>query len=197
MDKTAREFKAVEADLHRDVYTAAIDEHERDMGTIRVKREKDNVLMLINFTGPDAKSVSLDGKELSVYYPKIKTVQKYDISNHRNEVEQFLLLGFGATSAELQMSYDVTFIGMEQVSGMNTWHLQLVPKSKEVLQHLKKAELWIGEMNGLPMQQKFFMSGNGDYELVTYSNMKFNPSFTEGDMKLKTPKGVTIQHPQL
>ena len=43
-------------------------------------------------------------------------------------VDQFLLLGFGASSAELKQDYDVTLIGMEKLGGENTWHLQLIPQ---------------------------------------------------------------------
>lgn len=196
MDKTAQQFKGIAADVKRDNYTAVIGDHERDAGTIKVKREKSNLRMLIVFTGADAKAVSLDGSKLSLYYPKIKTVQIYDIGAKRDQVDQFLLLGFGATSEELKLAYDVAFAGMEPIDGTNAWHLQLVPKSKDVLQHLKKAELWIGETSGLPLQQKFILSSTGDYQLVTYSNMKFKP-LSDGDLKLSYPKGTTVEHPQL
>ena len=47
MDKVARQFKSVSADMRRDNYTALIDDHERDMGTLRAKREKHDTMMLI------------------------------------------------------------------------------------------------------------------------------------------------------
>lgn len=196
MDKIAPQFKGVKADIRRDVYTAAISDHEFDMGTIKVKREKNGLRMLIDFTGAEAKSVSLDGPQISIYYPKAKTVQVYNIGAKQSEVDQFLLLGFGATSAELQKAYTVTFLGTESIGGVESWHLQLIPKSQDVLKHLTKAELWIGEMNGLPLQQKFFFP-TGDTQTATYSNMEFNPSLPDRDLKLNYPKGVTVEHPQL
>ncbi len=153
--------------------------------------------MLIDFTSPDAKTVSIDGPNVSVYLPKSRTVDVYDIGSKRNLVDQFLLLGFGATSADLKEHYDVTLIGVEKVGTENTWHLQLVPKSADVLQHLKKAELWIDQTSGLPAQQRFMLSAGGDFQLVMFSNVKFNPPLSEGALKLNYPKGVTVEHPRL
>jgi outer membrane lipoprotein-sorting protein len=197
MDKTAVQLKSVIAGIKRDVHTAVINDDEIDNGTIELKREKSHdTRMLIDFTGPDAKTVSLGESTVSVYYPKIKTVQVYDVGAKKQMVEQFLLLGFGASSAELKEAYDVTWAGRENVAGQQTGHLKLIPKSKDVSRQVASAELWISEMNGLPVEQKIvFVSG--DYWLVTYSDMKYNPPLSDDALKLKTPKGVQIEHPRL
>jgi outer membrane lipoprotein-sorting protein len=200
LDKTAQLFKAVSADIRRDMYTAVIDEHEKDMGTIAARREKSHeTRMLIAFTGPDAKTISIDRTFVRVYLPKSKVVQVYDLGARRSIVDQFLLLGFGASSAELKEDYEVTLIGngKETLGTANTWHLQLIPKSKDVLQHLKKAELWIDETTGLPAQQKFVTSSTGDFSLFTYSNTVLNPSLPDSALKLTYPRGVTEEHPRL
>jgi len=196
MDKVAQQFKGVSADIARDVYTAVIDDHEKDMGTMKAKREKSgDSRMRIDFTSPAIKIIVLEGTKASVYTPKTKTVQEVDIK--KGLVEQFLLLGFGASSAELREHYDVSFIGTEKVGAANTWHLLLVPKSPEVLKNLKKAELWISQTSALPVQEKLFTSTTGDYELITYSQVKLNPPLRDSDLKLNLPKGVTVEHPRL
>lgn len=198
MDKTALQFKGVTAGIRRDVHTAVINDDAMDMGSIKVKREKSHdTRMLIEFTGPDAKIVSLDGTNVSVYYPKIKTVQIYDVGSKRSLVDKFLLLGFGATSADLKDAYDVTLLGSEKIADQNSWHLQLIPKSQDELKNLKKAELWIDQSNGLPAQQRFVTSSSGDFTLVTYTNMKLNPALSDSSLKLNIPKGVTVEHPRL
>jgi outer membrane lipoprotein-sorting protein len=197
MDKTALQLKSVIAGIKRDVHTAVINDDEIDNGTIELKREKSHdTRMLIDFTGPDAKTVSLGESTVSVYYPKIKTVQVYDVGAKKQMVEQFLLLGFGASSNELKQAYDVTWAGRENVGGQQTGHLKLIPKAKDISRQVASAELWISEMNGLPVEQRIvFVSG--DYWLVTYSDMKYNPSLSDDALKLKTPKGVQIEHPRL
>jgi outer membrane lipoprotein-sorting protein len=198
MDKTAAQFKSVTADIKRDVHVAVINDDTIETGTIKVKRDKPHeTRMLIEFTKPDPKTVWFDGTTGSVYYPKIKTVQVYDIGTKRNLVDQFLLLGFGASGAELKDAYMITWVGAESIEGQPTGHIQLIPKSPDLLRQLKKAELWISAASGLPVQEKIFTSTNGDFTLVTYSNMNFNPSLSDNALKPSYPKGVEVQHPKL
>jgi outer membrane lipoprotein-sorting protein len=197
LDRAAPGFKSMSADIQRVVHTAVINDDSTESGTIRLKRQKPHdTRMLIEFTAPDPKSVALADSTVSVYYPKIKTVQIYEVGDKRNLIDQFLLLGFGATSAELQEVYDVAWVGSENIAGQSASHIQLTPKSKEALMRLKKADLWISDANGLPARQKFLTSSSGDYMVVTYSNLKHNPVLADNDLKLKYPKGVQIQHPQ-
>jgi len=197
MDKTAQQFKSVTASMKRDVHTAVINDDARDQGSIKVRRDKGkDTKMLIEFTGADAKTVSLDGAHISIYYPKAKTVQVYDVGDKRKLVDQFLLLGFGASSADLKTSYEVAYSGTEMIGADNTWHIQLTPKSPEELKNLKKAELWIAQTTGLPLQQKFVTSASGDFTLITYSDMKPNASVSDNELKLKYPGGVQVEHPK-
>lgn len=197
LDKSAQQFKAVAADIKRDVHTAIVNDDTIETGTIKVKREKGSTRMLIDFTGKDSKTVAFDGATVSIYYPKIKTVQIYDVGEKRSLIDQFLLLGFGSSSADLQAHYDVTWVGAENIDGKPASHIALVPKSKDVQMRLKKAELWIADGNGMPLQQRFLTSTSGDATLVTYTNSKLNPVLTDGSLKLNYPKGVQIQHPTL
>jgi outer membrane lipoprotein-sorting protein len=58
------------------------------------------------------------------------------------------------------------------------------------------AELWIGDGNGLPIQQKIVFT-SGDYWLVNYSDIKFNQPLSDNDLKLKIPGDAQTQHPRL
>jgi outer membrane lipoprotein-sorting protein len=198
MDKTAQQFRSVAADLRRTVHTAVINDDSIETGTIKVKREKSKgTRMLIDFTEPDPKTVAFDGEAVSIYLPKSKIVQVYDVGAKRSLIDQFLLLGFGATSAELKNTYDVSWAGNEKIDGQQTGHIRLIPKSKDVLQRLKKAELWMADASGLPVRQRFVTSDAGDSMLVDYSNVKLNPALSDNSLKLTLPKGVQVQHPQL
>lgn len=196
MDKTAKDLKAVTADMRRDVHTAVINDDAVDNGILRLKRERSHeTRMLIDMTGRDAKTVSLVDSVVTVYYPKIKTAQEYNVGERKQMVEQFLLLGFGASTAELKQVYDVSWVGAETVAGEPTGHLKLVPKSTDISRQVAGAELWMSTKNGLPVQQKIIFT-SGDYWLVNYSNIKFNPPLSDDDVKIKLPKGVKIEHPR-
>ena len=195
MDKTAQKLDSVAADIRHDVHTAIINDDEVDVGTFRLKHEKSHgIRMLIDFTGRNAKTVSLEDSTVSVYYPKNNVEQIFEIGQKKQLLEQFLLLGFGATSAELKQSYDVSWVGAEKIDGQPTGHIKLIPKSQDALRQMTGAELWISDTLGLPVQQKILLP-SGDYWLINYSNIKPNTSLSSDAMKIKLPKGVKVEHP--
>ena len=195
IDQAAAKFKSLTADIRRVTHTDVINEDTVDSGTIRLKRTRPREMrMLIDLVEPDPKSVLVQGKKAEVYYPRIKTVQEWDLGKNRDLLDQFFLAGFGTTSHELQEAYTVRLAGVETIAGQKTTHLELIPKSKEVLQHLKRFELWIADENGLPVQQRFVPAGQS--VLVTYTNLKVNADLPDSALKLQLPKGVKREFPQ-
>jgi outer membrane lipoprotein-sorting protein len=195
IDKNAPQFKSMTAEMKSDMHTAIVNDDTIDNGAMRVKREKSETLGRIDFTGTDAKQVSFDGKTVSILYPKIKTVQVYKLGNNKALLDQLLLLGFGSTSAELKSAYDISWKSVENVDGKPADRIELIPKSKDLQSHLKKIDLWIPTGSGVPVQQQFFTSANGDYRLATYTDIKMNPNIPEGSLKLNIPKGFKIEYP--
>ena len=196
IDRGAASLKSLSANIRRVSHTGAINEDNVDSGTMVLKRSKQHEFkIVVNLTQPEPKSVALDGKKAELYYPKIKTVQELDLGKYQGLVDQFMLLGFGTNGKELAAAYNMRLLGEETVDGQRTDHLELVPKSAQVQQSLKKAELWIPENSSYPIQQKLYLQG-GDYMLVTYTNVKINPPLSESDLKLKLPKGVKREYPQ-
>ncbi len=195
MDRGAAVFKAFSADVRSVAHTAVINDDAIDTGRILLKRTKHGMDMLLEFTAPDRKSVALQEHKAEIYYPKMQTVEEYDITRYRALLDQFLLIGFGTSGKELALSYIMKVVGTETVAGCETTRLELVPKSAEVLKNLKKLELWIPESEVYPVQQEFYMPG-GDYKLVTYTNVKMNPPLSDSDLRLKVPKDVKRVFPQ-
>ena len=197
MDRAAVGFKGLSADLRKDSYTAVINDSTVDSGTIVMKRPKPHdTRMLFEVKDPGGKAYAISGRKAEIYYPKEKRVEEYNLGSYKSMVDQFLLLGFGNTSKELLSSYTVTLGGPDTVANQMTTRLVLVPKSKEMLMHLSKVELWISDATGMPVQQKFDWPGSGDYMLATYSNMKINPNLPDSAVTLTLPKGVTRVFPQ-
>lgn len=195
MDRAAASFKALSADVKSVQHTAVINEDNTDIGRMLLKRSKHDMRMLIELTQPDVKSIDIQGHKVEIYYPKRNVVEEYDIGERRELVNQFLLIGFGTSGKELSSAYNISVLGSDTVAGQTATHLELVPKSPEVLKNLKKLELWIPDSEGYPIQQKFYLAA-GDYKLVTYTNVKVNPPLTDADLKLKVPKDAKRVFPQ-
>ena len=198
MDQASRTFKSLRANMRKVKYTDFVHEELVDNGVIKVKVPKPGSFqVLIDFKDPDQKTMSLDGVKFQIYYPKQKAVETYDLGkSHRAQVEQFVLLGFGSNSRDLQNAYTVKYVGTETVDNQKTWRIELYPKSEDVKSMFPKFELWISEKSGISIQQKAYEPGEKDYSLATYTSVEINPAIADSEMKLSAPKDVKHVKPQ-
>jgi outer membrane lipoprotein-sorting protein len=195
LDKSAASFQGLTASLTRVAFTAVLNDKSTEKGRISMRRPRPNDLrVLIELTEPDAKSVSIRGAKAEIYYPKIKTVHEYNLGKQRNLVDQYLLLGFGTSGQALAKSYALKALGEETIGGHRATKMEMTPRSDEAKQHLKRVEMWITDA-GHPIQQQFFYP-SGDYMLITYSDVKWNPSLNDEAVTLRLPQGVKREFPQ-
>jgi outer membrane lipoprotein-sorting protein len=196
MDDAAAKFKGLQADMQKIAHTAVINEDSVDAGTIAVKRPNPHdIRVLMNFQPPNPRQVMIAGVKGAIYYPGMNTVQEYDLGKSRSLVEQFMLLGFGSNSKDLESAYSIRLGGPETVAGQKATRIELIPKSQDVLEHLKRVDLWISDTMGIAVQQKLFEPG-GDYLLATYTNIKLRPNLPDSLVKLDLPKSVKREYPQ-
>ncbi len=195
MDRAAQDFRALSANMKRVQFTAVISESNEMQGVVRLKRIKGGTVGIVDFQQPEQRTVYVNGHNIQVYYPKANTVEIYDSSKYTSNIDQFLLLGFGTSSAELQKSYDLKTAGMETIGGLATTRIEMTPKSAELKKLITKIELWIPEAQDTPVQEKV-TEPSKNYELITYSDVKVNPSLLDSAFELKLPAKVKKIHPQ-
>jgi outer membrane lipoprotein-sorting protein len=189
MNQAAPAFKAMTADLKMVTYTKILDDKATETGTVTMQRvRKNDTRAVIEFSGESARTLTLQGKTVRIYYPNLKQYQDYDVGKTVN-VNQFLLLGFGSSGKELSASYDIKSGGVEKITGVDTTKLILTPKDKKAQEHLKTAEIWVPNDSPNPVQQRF-NEPSGNYRLVTYSNVQINPRLPR-DIQLTVPSGAT------
>ncbi len=192
MDQEAAQFKGMTADMRRVSHEGVINEDEPpDIGTIAVKLSKPrDVQMLVEVKEPDPKAVEVSGTKVYMYFPKAAEVQEMNLGKaNRARMEQFLKLGFGSTSRDLQEAYTVKYGGREQIDGQDTTRLELTPKSPDLAAQFPKFELWISDKLGIAIQQKMYQPG-GTYNVMTFTHVQLNPNLPESKVKLNLPKGV-------
>jgi outer membrane lipoprotein-sorting protein len=197
MDDAARSFKALTANVKRVAYTAFVEETEVDDGTLVVKRPKPKDLRaLFEIKGANARMMAYSGHTAEDYVPASNVVQIFDVDKKYGALaNQYLLLGFGSSSRELQESYTIALGGPEAVAGQPATRLELIPRKTDTGMGLIKAELWISDQTGVALQQKFYERG-GDYQMATYTNMKINPDIPDSAAELNLPKNVKKEYPQ-
>lgn len=71
-------------------------------------------------------------------------------------------------------AFTISQFRSETVASQKTTHLDLAPKSSDILRQVSHIELWISDELACAVQQKFHYPG-GSYKLVTFTNLKVNP----------------------
>ena len=190
MDRAAQDFKSLTAAVEHIKYTAVVKDTSTETGEIFVRKD---AKMRIDFQSPDPRTILRNGDNLYIYTPKINRVEEYNIGKNRAMADQYLALGFGTRSENLTRNYQVTLNGEEELDGRKVAVLDLVPNSTEVRKQIDHIQIWVDESSWLPIQQKFFEAGSGDYFMSRYTNVMKNLKLGDGKFKPDWPKGTKVE----
>ena len=192
MDKSAKDFRSLSADIENVKYTAVVKDTSTESGQIWVRHDQK---MRIEISKPEPRTILRTGDSLFIYNPKIKRVEEYDLGKNRSMVDQYVRLGLGTRSEDLRKSYVVSVSGEEDFDQKKAIVLELTPKSEQIRSQISRIEMWIDEASWLPLQQKFYETGSGDYILFHYSNFMKNLKVGDAKFKQDWPKDVTREKP--
>ena len=193
MDRASENFRSTEADFTWDQYTRVVDETDHQKGKIYFRRGGKEIQMAADIVEPEVKVVVYADGQVKMYQPKIDQLTVYTAKN-KQEMESFMVLGFGGRGHDLLPSYDVTYGGSEAVDGIKTEKLILVPKSEKTKNTFNKIVLWIDPARGISIQQQLFTPSN-DYRLAKYSNIRINQKISDEVYKLKTTGKTKVLTP--
>jgi outer membrane lipoprotein-sorting protein len=196
MDDTAENFHTAQADFVWDQYQKVVDETDTQKGTVYYHRAGKEIEMMADIKEPDRKFVLYKDGKLQIYQPKIEQVMEYPTGGNRNEIESYLVLGFGASGQDLKKSFDLSYLGEATLDdGIATAKLQLVPKTEKLRNNFSKILLWIDLSRGISVQQQFFQT-QGDYRLAKYSPVRVNAKISNDVFRLKTTAKTQFVSPR-
>jgi outer membrane lipoprotein-sorting protein len=194
MDRSAKEFRSLTADIENIKYTAVVKDTSKETGQIWVRHDQK---MRIEITKPEPRTILRTGDFLFIYNPKINRVEEYDLGKNRSMVDQYIRLGFGTKSEDIKKSYLVTVTGQEEFDHRKTVVVEFTPKSDQIRSQISRIQMWIDEASWLPLQQKFYETGSDDYILFHYSNLVENLKISDSKFKQDWPKDVTREKPHV
>ena len=192
MDKSAKDFRSLTADIENIKYTAVVNDTSTETGQIFVRHDQK---MRIDITKPEPRTILRSGDSLFLYNPKMNRVEEYDLGKNRAMVDQYIRLGFGTKSEDLKKSYLVTVTGEEELDHKKSVVMELTPKSDQVRSQITRIQMWIDEASWLPIRQKFYETGSGDYITFHYTNVMKNLKIGESKFKQDWPKGASHERP--
>ncbi len=190
MNEVAVSFKGMSANVSMTTYTKVIDDKEIETGTLKMQRiPGKGTRALLSLSGDsDSHIVFLAENVVRLYTPKAKLVKDYPVAKSSDLVEQYLMLGFGSSGTQLTQNYEVNNAGTEKISGLETTHLVLLPRSNQVKEKIAKVDVWIPIGKAYPAQEQF-LEPNGNYRITTYSDVVINPPM-KGSLEFKVPPGT-------
>jgi len=196
LDAAAVKFKSAEADIVTDiVQVQPLPDDDKQTGTILFERKGTDLQMALHLKTDNGRAVS---KELvyasgvgKLYEPQLKQIDVYKAGNNQALADTVLTLGFGGSGKDLQKSWQITYVGTEQVEGKATDKLVLIPKDEGLRNTYPKVILWVDAANGLAVKQQFF-DASGNYKLAIYQNVRLNGSVPSGAFEIKAPKDTRV-----
>lgn len=193
MDRSARDFHSLTANLEHLKYTEVVKDTSTESGQIFVERDSK---MRIEFSKPDPRTILRTGDSLFIYTPKIGRVEEYNLGKNRELVDQYVLLGFGTKTENIEKSYTLILKDETTLDDRKTVLLELTPKSEQIRKQIAKIEMWIDEASWLPAQQKFYEASSGDYLQFHYTKMLKNLKINGNKFKQDWPKSATRVKPR-
>ncbi len=195
MDEASAHFQAARADFVFDQYQRVVDDHDLQRGTVYYRRTGQQIEMMAEFKQPDTKFVLYKNDLLQVYEPKIDQVMQYAAGANREQLESFLVLGFGGSGKDLTKSFEVSYQGEEQIDNLATAKLFLIPKDEKTRSNFPQIILWIDLNTGISVQQKLVQT-QGDYRVAKYSAINLKPRIGNDVFQLKTTKKTQFLSPR-
>jgi outer membrane lipoprotein-sorting protein len=195
MDRTAQSFQSAEADFVWDQFDNVVKEHDKQEGKIFFRRHDKQLQMGAHVIQPQEKFVVYSGDFIQLYEPRINQITKYSTAKNKSQFESFLVLGFGGSGKDLKEKFDVRAVGNENVDGVATTKLELIPKEEKARNVFAKIYLWI-DQRGLSVRQMFMEPNSGNYRDALYRNIQLNQKIPDSNFKLKPRGDVKIVTPQ-
>jgi outer membrane lipoprotein-sorting protein len=187
MDAASAKFESASADLVADNYTAVVQSHDLQKGTVAFRRAGGATQMVMHVKTendqPALKDVLYKNGELDFYQPDLK---QETIFSANSNFERYFTLGFGGSGKDLSANWNVAYQGTETIGGVETAKLDLTPKQPN--NQFTHITVWIDAKRGVSLKQQIFQD-SGDYRLVSYSNIKMN-SVPESAFALQIAPGT-------
>ncbi|MBV9242756.1 MAG: outer membrane lipoprotein carrier protein LolA [Acidobacteria bacterium] len=192
MDKYNTAITSLQASVTMEKYDSTLKISETSSGTAsyiskKAPKAKGQMYARINWTKPAEEQIIIIGDNYELYRPRLSQVIYGKASSAKNKAggASNALAFMNMSRADLKTNYDVAYIGKENMSGIDVWHIQLTPKTKA---SYKLADLWV-DSNGAPLQAMITESNN-DTTTVRLSGRKENPTLGKETFTPSYPSGV-------
>jgi outer membrane lipoprotein-sorting protein len=182
LDAAAEGFHTTSAHVEFDtIQTEPIPDKDVLTGSAYYERNGNRFQMAAHLTEhnkrPTAKTYILSGGTLRVS----DTGKESDAKTYTQagKYESYLMLGFGASGAQLEEKWTTRYLGTETIDGVKTDELELVAKDPNVRKTISKVTIWLDTARAVSLKQ-VFDEGEGQSYVCYYSQIKVNQPLPKG-----------------
>lgn len=195
LDQAAPGIRSVSAAAQVDDYTALVQDTATSQGKLYFQHDGQGPMYVLDLTTPQAAARKLVYRKQTayVYTPSAKQVMVYGLAEQQPMVNQFLLLGMGASGAELEKSFQVELQAPATLDGHAAVHLRLTPRDAKLSGKLTHLDLWYDPHTWIAVEQQMWQPG-GDYHRLTLTQVKLNARLSGKLFSTDFP-GATVIHP--
>jgi len=176
LDAAAKDFHTTTTNVEFDtIQTDPIPDKDVMTGMAYYERNGNRFQMAAHLTQhnnrPAAKTYILSDGTLRISDAgKISDAKVY---SQAGKYESYLMLGFGASGAQLAEKWTITYKGTETIDGVKTDELELVAKDPAIRKNIAKVTIWLDTSRAVSLKQ-VFDEGEGQSYICTYTNIKVN-----------------------
>jgi outer membrane lipoprotein-sorting protein len=134
-------------------------------GTLAVERPS---RIALRYTDPDQRLVLIDGDTMTMSWPARNVQQAKDIGATQKRIQKYFV---DSSPSELRSSFTIDAREADDRAG--AYLITMVPKRKQILEGLRRLELWVDRTTQLMTAMKMTFP-NGDTKLMTFSEVKPN-----------------------
>jgi outer membrane lipoprotein-sorting protein len=160
-----------------------------ESGTLYYKPLKDGKSQLrIDYSTPDVKVLVVDGDKFQLYQPELKQMIQSSIQSYAKQNSAGALsLKFDAGTKD---RYNISYVRDEDVEGVQTSVLALVPKAG-IASPFKHQEVWVDHKTWLPVRFQF-TEKNNDVQWIQFGNLQQNIAVSKDTFEIKSKPGTQI-----
>ena len=189
MENHYKSLSSLKASVKMDQFTSQTGEHDvREGDLIYIPQKGRDAAFRINWNKP-SESLSVINKQYVIYRPNLNVAYTGSVNSVKKEkgVNGSLAL-LNMSREELKASYEISWVGQEDVSGgTSTIHILLVPRKAG---SFKNADIWV-DADGMPVQMKQ-TENNNDSTTILLSGLTKNSSIDAKSIQVNVPKGTKI-----
>jgi outer membrane lipoprotein-sorting protein len=134
--------------------------------------------VLMTYTDPERRLVSIDGKTLVVAWPDRRERETLDIAQTQKRIDQYFT---GASVGQLRSMFDIT--AEPDTSLSHTDRVDMRPKRKQIKAGLERLRLWIDRETLLLVQMEMTFPG-GDKKTIRLEDVVVNVPISDADFRI-------------